>query len=392
MPHYLEALRLLPDSVPTRINYGFWLVSRGRVDEGIEQYRIALDLDPRASAAETNLGLALIIRGDLADAERHFRAALTATRSAWACYHLGDVSMRQGRAEEAAAALEQTLQIDANTGDRVERSGERPASTGAIRGGRSPLPPRDRDRSELCRGPQQQIWACSGGVGTKGRGRRAVPPALAIDPDYSPGSKQSRRSADEAGNAVRRRSRNSAAIAVNPALDLQPCQSGAWLGLQGRNVAAAGRIAVFLRSSRTAQVMGWLAWLLATAPKTGAFGQGGGGVGRAGGGAHVASRRGGLEGPGCRVCRDGALPGSGAGCRTGATLAFGRRSAIAGRGDPAVPGLLSGEKPSRNSAVGQPQAEVRIWCEISFRICRVGLAYGRLETMRRTGVYARFRL
>ena len=48
-------IRCQPD-----VNYGRWLVGRGRVDEGIEQYRIALDIDPQNSAAETDLGLAFV--------------------------------------------------------------------------------------------------------------------------------------------------------------------------------------------------------------------------------------------------------------------------------------------------------------------------------------------
>ena len=61
LEHYQDALRLSPDSVQAHVNYGLWLVSRGRFDEGMAQYRIALDIYPQHSRwRKSHLGLALV--------------------------------------------------------------------------------------------------------------------------------------------------------------------------------------------------------------------------------------------------------------------------------------------------------------------------------------------
>ena len=53
---YEEAVRLRPDLARFRVNLAAALVRAGRVDEGVAQYRSAMQLDPRETAAFNNLG------------------------------------------------------------------------------------------------------------------------------------------------------------------------------------------------------------------------------------------------------------------------------------------------------------------------------------------------
>ena len=54
------------------------LASRGRIDEALEQYRKALELQPSYAEAHNNLGLLLARRGQLDEAIAQFQKALEA--------------------------------------------------------------------------------------------------------------------------------------------------------------------------------------------------------------------------------------------------------------------------------------------------------------------------
>jgi protein O-GlcNAc transferase len=55
---------------------GLALVAQGRLAEAIEQYRLALQMQPDFPSAHGNLGLALTQTGRLAQGEEHLRRAL----------------------------------------------------------------------------------------------------------------------------------------------------------------------------------------------------------------------------------------------------------------------------------------------------------------------------
>jgi len=75
--HYRESLAIQPQ--PAIYNdLGVVQERLGLPDDAAASYRKALELDPKSSAAHTNLGSSLARSGERAEAEQHFRAALAA--------------------------------------------------------------------------------------------------------------------------------------------------------------------------------------------------------------------------------------------------------------------------------------------------------------------------
>jgi tetratricopeptide (TPR) repeat protein len=109
--HYRESLAIEPQ--PAIYNdLGFVLERQGLADEAVALYRKTLELDPASATAHYNLGASLARSGELAEAERHFRAALAQKRSAPTHTALALVLRQQGRVEEAIASLQAAIESD----------------------------------------------------------------------------------------------------------------------------------------------------------------------------------------------------------------------------------------------------------------------------------------
>ncbi len=74
---WADAVSKSPDSVSAHEYFGYALYERGLLDKAIEQYRLALMLDPARTDAHVNLGLAYFSKGWLEGAVREYQAALT---------------------------------------------------------------------------------------------------------------------------------------------------------------------------------------------------------------------------------------------------------------------------------------------------------------------------
>jgi tetratricopeptide (TPR) repeat protein len=86
----------------------------GDPDEYINEYRRAIELNPRHVSAHILLGTACYIRyrdAEMAEAEIR-RAMELSPQNKWTYYHLGDIYRHEGRAEDAAAMYERALDID----------------------------------------------------------------------------------------------------------------------------------------------------------------------------------------------------------------------------------------------------------------------------------------
>jgi len=115
--HYREALRLSPDFVVGRHDYGIALAQWGRRMEAIVQFRRVVELEATNVMARYNLGLALAEEGRFDEAVE----ALAAVRQMRPGdprveYTLGVVFVRQGRPDEAAACFRRAIQADPQYG------------------------------------------------------------------------------------------------------------------------------------------------------------------------------------------------------------------------------------------------------------------------------------
>jgi Flp pilus assembly protein TadD len=93
-------------------NLGLALQLEGSVDEAIDHYHQALELDPNYAKAHNNLGNTLVLKGNPNEAISHYRLALEANPDfAEAHYNLGNMLQSQGEYEEAISHLRRALQI-----------------------------------------------------------------------------------------------------------------------------------------------------------------------------------------------------------------------------------------------------------------------------------------
>jgi len=128
---YRLALRFRPDYTKAHFNLGVALYLQGKTDEAVGEYREALRLDPNYLSANNNLGLILVDRGKYGEAEQLF---LTAARSKpddpKPVLNLGLIYAATGNLEEARRQFSAALRIDpdltkahANLGSILGRQG-----------------------------------------------------------------------------------------------------------------------------------------------------------------------------------------------------------------------------------------------------------------------------
>jgi len=93
---------------------GQFLLDHGRLDEAIDQFQIALNIDPKYPMARTNLGIALTKQGRIDEAIAHFRTVLENYPNDSKAYHnLGIALLKKGDPQSGIAAFEKALSIQA---------------------------------------------------------------------------------------------------------------------------------------------------------------------------------------------------------------------------------------------------------------------------------------
>jgi tetratricopeptide (TPR) repeat protein len=103
---YQELLRLRPDMITARTNLGLALVSLGRFDEAIAQYRAALAQAPGDPGLGLNLAMAYYKKGDLPQAAGEFSSLhQNDPGNLQIATLLGDCYVRLGRTAQAVAVL-----------------------------------------------------------------------------------------------------------------------------------------------------------------------------------------------------------------------------------------------------------------------------------------------
>ena len=107
-----DCVKKSPGKFRPRYNLGIALAEQGRRLEAIEQYRIALKIDPGYASLHTNLGLELFAQGERQLAVEHYREALR-IRPDFVLAHVGLASafLTEGKLDRARAYCERALQM-----------------------------------------------------------------------------------------------------------------------------------------------------------------------------------------------------------------------------------------------------------------------------------------
>ena len=109
--HYREALRGKPNA-DTYNGLGFVLARKGRPDEAVEQFRKAIELNPKYTPAYNNLADTLEKQGKLEEAASYYQRSLAEKASAAVYNNLGVVLLKLGRKDEAANQFRKSLEVN----------------------------------------------------------------------------------------------------------------------------------------------------------------------------------------------------------------------------------------------------------------------------------------
>lgn len=109
---WFYTVRKLPDNSSPHNQLGVVYFEQGRMDDAIQEYKIALELKPYADY-HNNLGLAYANQGGLEAAIQEFQTALRLNPRLWyAHYNLGVAYYKKGITEAAKRELEMTLLLN----------------------------------------------------------------------------------------------------------------------------------------------------------------------------------------------------------------------------------------------------------------------------------------
>jgi Tfp pilus assembly protein PilF len=110
---FRRAVQIDPMFVEAHTNLGNFLAAKGSAQEAIAHLLKALEVDPAFAGAHNTLGNILANRGELDEAVEHFRKGLQANpKSAMINYNLGRALAKQGNLPEAMAHYRKALEIN----------------------------------------------------------------------------------------------------------------------------------------------------------------------------------------------------------------------------------------------------------------------------------------
>lgn len=110
---FQHMLRLAPDAPVLHNNYGVVLANSGRLEEALEHYRRAAELNPDFWMARTNVAITLGELGRLSEAEAACREMVAAApHNPVVYFNLANVLLRQDRRDEAYAAFAEAVRLD----------------------------------------------------------------------------------------------------------------------------------------------------------------------------------------------------------------------------------------------------------------------------------------
>jgi Flp pilus assembly protein TadD len=105
-----QRLKKYPSDFTAHFNLGAALQQKGKIEEAVSHFRLAIQINPRSYLAHTNLGAALQELGQSEQAISHYRRALGINPDYFnAHYNLGNLLLREGRIEEAISHFREAL-------------------------------------------------------------------------------------------------------------------------------------------------------------------------------------------------------------------------------------------------------------------------------------------
>lgn len=122
---YEHALRITGNNYIVHYNLGNVLLSQGKFDKAIDQYKKALHKDPGSAETNNNLGLALAKKNKTIDAIKHYFQALRIDPK-WHEPHnnLGNVFASQGNLNQAIDYYLEALQLNPDFSDAHNNQGQ----------------------------------------------------------------------------------------------------------------------------------------------------------------------------------------------------------------------------------------------------------------------------
>jgi tetratricopeptide (TPR) repeat protein len=131
MEHYHKAIQINPNYSDALNNLGNALAAKGRFDEAIENYRKAIQIKPNNSEALDNLGTALAAKGQSDEAIENFCKAIQIDpNNSEALDNLGVALAARGRFDEAIKNYYKAIQIDPNNSEARYNLGNALAAKG----------------------------------------------------------------------------------------------------------------------------------------------------------------------------------------------------------------------------------------------------------------------
>jgi len=111
--HYRQALQAKPNA-ETHNGLGFVLSRSGRSEQAAEEFRKAIQLDPKYTPAYNNLAAALQAQGKLDDAVAYYQRSLAQKPSPAVYNNLGLLLLKLGKKDEAQEQFQKVNMLDAD--------------------------------------------------------------------------------------------------------------------------------------------------------------------------------------------------------------------------------------------------------------------------------------
>jgi Tfp pilus assembly protein PilF len=122
-----------PEEAVQRNNLGASLLEQGKADEAIAEFRKAVALDPKYTAAQLNLAYAYDSQGRIDEAMAQYQTVIELEpENLFAHNNLGVLYDKQGRYEEAIVEFERVLQIDPSNATALQNLENAKGSNGIV--------------------------------------------------------------------------------------------------------------------------------------------------------------------------------------------------------------------------------------------------------------------